>query len=372
MEQLETFINSLIEQNVTPGLSFLAARQDSIIYKNHFGDKSILPKRERLEDDTIYDVASLTKPLITSFLLLYLLEKEKIALDTEVKTFFPELPYASSMTIQHLAAHTSGLPDWFPFYLYEKENYLPVFPTIELTSRPGSSVNYSCVGYILLRYIIEKITGTSFSKLAQDIIISPLNLKRTFLNVPPDKKQLAAPTENGTNFERSLALEWAKKAKTKKETDTRTELIKNFQWRSHVIQGDTHDNNSFYLDGCGGNAGLFTTCADIHRICLEFFPETASILKPASLEPAWKNITPLKKSHRTIGFKRNSSFITSGGRALSRRAIGHNGFTGTCLWLDPRKKAIIITLTNRIHPQYTPYNFNKPRRKVHKIVRAML
>lgn len=368
--KISNYIHSLAAAGIVPGISILVGKREEVCFKKQYGLKSIFPFKEKLAEDspTFYDLASLTKPLVTAFLLVYLEEREKIALDRPVKGILSQLPNEFDMTLLHLLTHTSGLPAWFPFYLFADntggEGYLTHFPLVKLESRPGKRVEYSCVGYILLYYVIERIAGTSFKTLAKEVIFEPLGLKNTFLEVPEHLKKNTAPTEKGNEYERKLALDWA----STYESGKYLERAKQYKWREEVIQGEAHDVNSHHLGGTAGNAGLFSTAEDVFRLCLEFFPATASLLNSGSLQLFRKNFTPFKKSHRTVGFKRNSSFITSGGRALSRSAIGHNGFTGTSLWLDPRKEAAFILLSNRIHPEYKAINFDKIRRKLHRLL----
>lgn len=320
-----------------------------------------------VEYPVLYDLASLTKPLITAFLAVFLSEKENIPLTTPARKFLPHLPADYTMTLQQLLIHSSGLPSWFPFYLFsqrEGSSYLEHFDEIKLCCRPGKWVDYSCPGYILLYYLIEAISGSTYERLAHEVIFRPLGLENTFLDVPEHLKVRAAPTETGNTFEHQLAEEWAQKS----GNPSYTALINRFAWRQNVIRGDANDGNSYYHGGCAGNAGLFSTCADVHRLCLEFFPETATILPKKALHYFWRNLTPFQKSHRTIGFKRNSSFITSGGRSISRKAIGHNGFTGTSFWLAPNSRYILIMLSNRIHPRFETVNFDKIRRKLHHLL----
>lgn len=361
---MEVFIQSLIKKEVIPGISILLAKKDNVLFKNQYGWKSLLPQKEAVEGHMIYDLASLTKPLVTAFLTVYLAEQEKVSLDTHIREIFPGLPSYFDITLMQLLTHTSGLPAWYPFYLFGSD-YFSQFPSLPLESRPGKWVNYSCVGYILLYYLIEKLTGTSFKNFATQIIFESLGLKNTYLTVPGEVKKDTAPTEKGNQYEKNMVEQWAKKKARAQEYG---EEINRFKWRTSIIQGEAHDINSHTLDGTAGNAGLFSTAEDVSRICLEFFPSTASLLKTGSLQLFWKNFTPFNKSHRTVGFKRNSSFITSGGRALSRKAIGHNGFTGTSLWLDPREETTFILLTNRIHPQVKDINFDKIRRKLHRLL----
>jgi len=370
---VEDFIQSLLEKEIIPGISLLVARNDQILLKKEYGWKSLLPQKEPLQDNTLYDLASLTKPLITALLTVYLLEKEKGSIDpnTKIKKVFPLLPnHFNDITLLHLLTHTSGLPAWYPFYLFG-EDYFNRVKLLWLESKPGRRVNYSCVGYILLFFFIEKVSGLPFTELAQQVIIEPLNLKNTYLVLPHHLKETAAPTEEGNRFERRLAERWGKENRERLDVDF-YQRLKKFKWRTSMIQGETNDINSYFWGGTAGNAGLFSTTEDVFHLCREFFPNTASILKTESLKLFWKNYTLFKKSHRTLGFKRNSSLITSGGRALSWKAIGHNGFTGTSLWLDPREETVYILLTNRIHPSFKPFNFNKTRRILHRKLKSFL
>jgi CubicO group peptidase (beta-lactamase class C family) len=354
LKRSDAYVHGLIEKGIIPGISLLVGKGDQILLNKHFGCRSRYPVKEELEEKTIYDLASLTKPLVTAFLILYLLEKEKsITLETPVNTFYPG--FHPGMKLIHLLTHTSGLPGWYPFYLYGRD-YFAQLKTLELASRPGRRLKYSCAGYILLYYIIEKMSGSSYVDFAREIIFHPLGLKNTFFSVPGEFKSCVAPTELGNREEQR----WVEKS--------HREASRRFNWREGIIRGEVHDCNSWYLGGTAGNAGLFSTAEDIHRIALEFFPSTASILDSKSLSYIWHNFTPLKVSHRTAGFKRNSSFLTSGGRSLSRGAVGHNGLTGTSIWLEPRGEYTFILLTNYIHPEFKPVNIDRIRRKLHRLL----
>ena len=363
----EVFIQTLIEKGILPGISILIGKKGGIRFKKQYGFKSIIPHKEKLNENTdvLYDLASLTKPLVTAFLTVYLAERENVPLDTGVKKMFPVLPV--DINLLQLLTHTSGLPAWYPFYLFGSD-YLTQLRSLQLESRPGKRVNYSCAGYILLHYVIEKLAGTSFREAARQIIFDPLGLTNTFLSVPEHLKKTAAPTEEGDEREKKMAEKWVQKCRDKDKRSKYRERFVNFAWRDSMIQGEAHDVNSHYLGGTAGNAGLFSTTGDVFRLCLEFFPSSASLLSHESLQLFRKNFTPFKKSHRTVGFKRNSSFITSGGRALSGEAVGHSGVTGTSIWLDPQQETVFILLSNHIHPGFKTFNFNKTRRKLHRLI----
>ncbi|MCP4152988.1 MAG: beta-lactamase family protein, partial [bacterium] len=174
---VENYIQSLIDKRIIPGISLLAAKGGNILFNKQYGYKAVVPRPEPIQADTLYDLASLTKPLVTALLTLYLVEQEKnITLDTKVGTILRQCPF--DITLLQLLTHTSGLPAWYPFYLYNPD-YLSQILNLKQESKPGRKVNYSCVGYILLLYIIEKISGAPFHKMAREIIFQPLGLKNT-------------------------------------------------------------------------------------------------------------------------------------------------------------------------------------------------
>jgi len=363
---LNTYIDALINKGITPGISLLAGRRDYVCLDRCYGYRALVPKKEPLTENTIYDVASLTKPLVTAFLIHYLVQCRLLRMETRVTDIFPHLKNLGEITILHLLTHTSGLPGWYPLYLFADE-YLELYARIPLHGRPGKQVNYSCPGYILLYYIIQEVSRTPYTELAQDIIFQPLALQDTFFTVPPELIPRIAPTEKGNADEKQSALLWASKTAKGKYLS----LVESFPWRAELIRGETNDLYSHHLGGTAGNAGLFSSCADIFRLCREFYPDSAFILKPPSITAYWKNFTPFKRSHRSAGFKLNSSLLSSGGRTFSRQAIGHNGFTGTCVWLDVDQTVVVI-LTNRIHPQVREINFSRIQKKINKQVRIML
>jgi CubicO group peptidase (beta-lactamase class C family) len=212
----------------------------------------------------------------------------------------------------------------------------------------------------LLSKILEKTYQLSFKDIVKKKIIERLNLRNTFFGeVPHNRIGDCVPTELGNKFEKDMA-EGDKRFKKKSE---------NFNWRENLIIGEINDANAFYLEGNSGNAGLFSTTKDILKISNEFYPNSTSLLSSEITGLFWKNLTLFKKSHRTVGFKLNSSIITSGGRGISRKAIGHNGFTGVSIWFEPKTEYKFIILTNRIHPEVKPLPFNKIRRKLHKLIK---
>ena len=355
---LEQFILGQIEKKAFPGMSILVVGRGHILLERHFGCKSVWPEPEPLAGNTLYDLASLTKPLVTAFLAVYLLEKKQWHLGDEVRRFFPTFPL--HITLEQLLTHSSGLLPWHPFYLYRPLGDLAQIATLKNMAAPGTRVIYSDVGYILLRRLLEKTADLEFKKMAAAIIFKQLKLQDTFFLVPNAEKMRCAPTEIGNHYERNMC-------RTEHE-----EAAACFSWRTRLLRGEVHDANSFYSGGSAGNAGLFASARDLFKLSREFFPETATLLKADSVRLFWQNRTPWSVLHRSIGFKLNSSRPTSGGSALAKQAIGHSGFTGTSLWLEPETQRQWIILSNRIHPRVKKINFDALRRKLHKLLKSEL
>ena len=146
---LERFIGSQIEKKVLPGLSILVAERGHILFERHFGNLAVQPETEPLAGNALYDLASLTKPLVTAFLAAYLFQKKQWRLHDEARRFFPALP--PGLTLERLLTHSSGLPPWHPFYLYRPRSDVAQIAALENIAAPGARVIYSDVGYILLR-----------------------------------------------------------------------------------------------------------------------------------------------------------------------------------------------------------------------------
>ena len=212
----------------------------------------------------------------------------------------------------------------------------------------------------MLRRLLEKAAGLEFKAMAAEIIFKPLQLRDTFFLVPKSEKARCAPTEIGNRYERNMCRSEHEKAAS------------GFSWRTNWLRGDVHDAKSYYAGGSAGNAGLFASARDLFTLSREFFPQTASLLKADHIGLFWQNRTPWSPLHRSIGFKLNSSRPTSGGNALSEQAIGHNGFTGTSLWLEAETQRQWIILSNRIHPRVKKTNFDALRRKLHRLLKSEL
>ncbi len=356
---LEPFIRRQIERKIFPGVSILAAAGERILYERCFGRRASWPDPEPLGHDTLFDLASLTKPLVTAFLAAYFLERGQWRLEDDARRFLPELR-PLPVTLGQLLTHSAGLRPWHPFYLYRPQDDLDQAASLCDAAAPGACVVYSDVGYILLKHLLEKVSGARFQDLAAQVILEPLRLRDAFLGAPPGQQARCAPTEVGNRYEKGLCRGEHGAAAAR------------FAWRCGLIRGEVHDANSFYAGGSAGNAGLFASARDLFRLGREFFPAAATLLKAETVALFWHDLTPGLGAGRSLGFQLNSTPRTSAGRALPHAAVGHNGFTGTSLWLEAAGERQWILLSNRVHPRVKKEDFNVVRRRLHMLLRQEL
>jgi len=353
--QLDNFVEKNIRQGIFPGAVYLVSHGGKNYICEAKGWAVVKPTKIPMERDTIFDLASLTKPLITALLVGFLYHHGEIKLEDTIIRYLPEFKSKekSAITITQLLTHSSGLPDWRPLYFFGNNinDYLKYLDSIELEYTPGTKVVYSCLGYIILGEIIKRITGKSLDKLAHDWITKPLNLKNTMFNPPQSFKKRIAATEEANQFERTKSASFAQDYTG---------------WRQGVVWGEVLDQNCYSLGGVSGNAGLFSIAEDIFTLAQEFLG-MGKLIPQKIHKLFFKNFTPSLEEHRSIGWQLASTPDSSAGPTLHPSSIGHDGFTGTSLWIDPVHKSILILLTNRHHPTYQDREFKSTRQHFHKL-----
>ncbi len=359
MDELNAVCRRLIDTGITPSLVLLAARGQDILLHQTFVRKESGAARSEASLDPIYDLASLTKPALTALALILLCQDGLIAPDQAVTDFIPAAH--PQLRLYHLAAHCAGLIDWYPFYLFG-DRFFERANELLAAAKPCRTVVYSCPGYILLRMIWQRLIEPETPQdWCRRRIFAPLGLRDTFFggDIALLGSARVMPTETGSGFEQKLAKKQGFPLQT-------------YDWPSETAHGLTHDLNARFLGGFGGNAGLFSTAVELLRLLNQCDPLTTSLLgdRPDLCAWFWKNLTPWSPAHRTFGFKRNSSLSAAAGRVLSRKAIGHHGFTGCTAWMEPQAGLRLIVLSNRIHPRVDEsVNFNRIRRRLFRLMR---
>jgi CubicO group peptidase (beta-lactamase class C family) len=310
--------------------------------------------------DTIYDLASLTKPLVTALLYSLMFERGEAKLDDTASRYLPEFDRDDKreITLRQLLTHTSGLPPWRPLYLaagegVDKERALRAIAREPLDARPGTHVSYSDLGFITLGLLLESLMTTPLAEIAQREIFEPLKLKRTFFN--PDKALVTeiAACEMGNVYECETCG---------------GEQADSYAWREDLIWGEVHDGNAYFLGGAAGHAGLFSTAAETLRIATQFLAGCTELLKPESCALFRLNMTEGMEEPRSIGWQLASMPGSTAGPLLPVESFGHLGFTGTSCWNDPTRERTFILLTNRTHARPLPFvNINDARRRFHTL-----
>ncbi|MFG1972151.1 serine hydrolase domain-containing protein [Nonomuraea fuscirosea] len=281
--------------------------------------------------DTLWDLASVTKPIV-GLAVMALVESGELTLDDRVAHHLPryEGTDKADITVSELLTHTSRIPGRQPLYrrFPTREELLDALVDLPLRAEPG--MEYSSQGFMILGLIAESASGTSLDRLVRDRITAPLSMDATTFVLPERDRARAAATED-------------------------------CPWRGRVVQGTVHDENAEVLGGVAGHAGMFGTVSDLARLGRWLCRGGGGPLAPRTLSV----MTGTRVLGRTLAWQAHEPPLSSGGDLLTEAAYGHNGFTGTSLWVDPELDFFAVLLTNRVHPARTSDAIGRVRRTFH-------
>ncbi len=342
-----------------PGAVALVSKQGKILMHEAFGFMRLCPDPVPMSTDCIFDLASLTKAVATTTAALVLIDYGEIGLDDPIEYFAPCLadhPLGKAQ-IRHLLTQTLGLTGWIPlFKIGARREDIPSFMRgVELSWPPGTRVQYSCPGFILLGWVIEKVTGMALDEFTRQRIFDPLEMTDTmFLSldrpVPDRIRERLVPTESRSATSRGREI---------MEAFAQLEMAASQrEWNARHIAGDipcgvVHDENAAWLDGVAGNAGLFSTAEDLLKFGEMYLNEGVyngqPILSSSAIRIAQRNWTEglPGDEHRGLAWQ----FATPGGPLgdlAPPGCFGHTGFTGTVMWIDPKDEVVVVLLTNRL------------------------
>lgn len=363
-DQISAFLSEHIAAGDFPSAVYLVAQRGEVVFTEALGHSVVEPYRLASHLETIYDLASLTKPLVTGFLCAQRIELGELTLDSSVSHYVPEFDRTDKqmITVRELLTHTSGLPAWRPLYILaddEPERAAGAIASLDLEYKPGTKVIYSDLGFITLGILLERIIGQSLVELAQKEIIEPLKLKHTFFNPELALQTGIAACESGNNYERDMCEQ------------TGAGIYANS--RQRVIWGEVHDGNAYFLGGAAGHAGLFSTGGDLLVLAKQFLADHSSLLKPETCQTFRINMTAGLEEARSLGWQLALTKDSTAGPDLPQDSFGHNGFTGTSCWIDAHNDRIFILLTNRTHARKLPFaNINAVRRQFHSLAVALM
>ncbi len=359
-ERIESFLHNCLKNKLFSGAVYLVGERDKILAYGALGYSVVYPEKIEMKRDSIFDLASLTKPLCTALVIAFLLREKTFSLNDYVYQFIIDFKKSDKRKIQliHLLTHTSGLPSWLPLYLYgdDIKTRIQYLSELRLKFNPGERVLYGCPAYILISEIIRRVTGMRIDKLFQNFVTSPLKLKDIGFNPSLAKKRRIVASEKGNIYEKKMAGERGKKYQG---------------WRNDMIWGKVHDHNAYTLGGISGNAGLFSKAQSLFTLLKQFLPIRKGLLSEPEKKIFSKNVTQGLNENRSLGWQIASTKGSAASAFLSSSSIGHTGFTGVSVWIDLQKARSYIFLTNRIHPNYREFNMNSIRRSFHRIASSI-
>jgi CubicO group peptidase (beta-lactamase class C family) len=357
-----------VEQKVFPGAVLLVGRMGEIVFQEAVGVLSnedaefSIPTRL----DTVFDIASLTQPVVTASLIMMMVDSGKLKLSDKVTKYVPGFGVfgKSEITIRHLLDHSSGLIHWHSFYedivalsassrmgilasSTAKDYVYQQISRMGLRAKPGSKQVYSDLGFILLGQIVERLVGAPLNKVAHKLLFQPLGmssssfidlplLKRGALEAVPD---MVAPTEN-------------------------------CNWRKRILTAEVHDDNAWAMGGISGHAGCFSTAKDLHHFASSllaayigqesfvsqktvrefFYPWVISSFEQSQFEESVRQHFEDEGHRWRFSWEGPNDENGMSAAGLSPFAVGHSGFTGCSLWLEPEAGIDIVLMTNRVHP----------------------
>ena len=328
LKRIEPLVLEGIRDGKLPGAVICVGHRGSIVYLEAFGDREVGDSPKPMTTDTVFDMASITKPVATATSIMKLVEDGRLRLTDKVTNHFPEFAKhgKDAITIQDLLVHQSGLiPDnALSDYLDGPELAWERICDLKLIAPVGQQFKYSDVNFIVLAKLVEKISNQNIHEYSQENIFVPLGMNETGYTPREELKQRAAPTEKRDGV-----------------------------W----MRGEVHDPRAFELSGIAGHAGLFSTAGDMAvyaQMMLDLGSrgrgdEHAVILSPQTVR-TMTAAYQVSNGSRGLGWDHQSAYSSNRGDLLSTSAYGHGGFTGTVLWIDPQLDLFFIFLSNRVHP----------------------
>ena len=324
-ERLQKLLNDGLEKEIFPCYASAVGCGNEVWFESFGGRSAICPAERAMTKDTLFDMASLSKLMGTTMAALKLIEQGRLKLDNKISDYFENCHGKGDITIFQLLTHTSGIKAHFPLW---KRGILPNDAAEEILREPfgyasGTNAVYTCMGFILLGRILEKMENEPLDKIVKRLVFEPLGMKNSFY-CPPAGYGCAATERDNESGE--------------------------------IICGTVHDENARFLGGVSGNAGIFSTLGDCIKFATMLSNRGNRFLSKEIFENAVADHTPDFDEHRGLGFQ------------LVGKRYGHNGFTGTSIYVDGTNGKYAILLTNRVHPTRDNHKLFGFRREFHQMI----
>jgi CubicO group peptidase (beta-lactamase class C family) len=322
LEAIERVVHRGIKAGGYPGAAVVVGRNGAAVMEKGFGKLSWVSTSASVDpQQTIYDVASLTKVVGTAAAVMILFDEKKIDLDERIVTYLPTFSGGEKdkVTIRQLLTHTSGLPAGRDIWRITRSPLEARAAVVNssLEARPGSRYIYSDLGADLLGLLVEVVSGEPLDKFLDRRVFAPLGMNDTFFRPADSLRYRVAPTEVTPP-------------------------------RGYPLRGEVHDENAYALGGVAGHAGLFSTAADLSVFAQMMLNGGEYNGVQIISRPTVELFTSRAVGHRALGWDTAEGDYGSG-RYLGPTAYGHTGFTGTSMWIDPERQMFVILLTNRVH-----------------------
>lgn len=324
LDGIDALVAEALAQHQLPGCVVVVGRQSGVVYQKAFGARALLPEREAMSLDTLFDLASLTKPVATAASIMVLVDRGVLELDQPASRYLPWFTGQgkAAITLRQLLTHVSGLPSETALadYAQGRDAVRKRIAGLALKAPPGSKLIYSDVGFLVLEEVIRKVSGHDLAGFAAGALFEPLGMSDTRFSPPPAWRSRIAPTE-----------------------------MRNQAW----IRGEVHDPRAFRLGGVAGHAGLFSSARDLARFARMILGggqvDGKRVLSATAVA---RMLAPhdVPGGIRALGWDMQSGYSSNRGTRFSRRAVGHGGYTGTSLWIDPEQDLFVLFLSNRVHP----------------------
>jgi uncharacterized protein YbbC (DUF1343 family)/CubicO group peptidase (beta-lactamase class C family) len=339
---IDEAVNDAIANKEMPGAVVLVARKGGVVWRKAYGSRALVPQREAMTTDTIFDLASLTKIVATTTSIMILVERGKIRLEDSVSRYIPELKGGGRerVTIERLLTHTSGYaPD---FDLSEQwsgyDDMLKRLYAEPLRNAPGARFVYSDINFITLGEVVRRVSGQTLDEFARKNIYEPLGMRDTGFRPRAELLPRVAPTENVRGMRSYLGGMGAQGI----EGD-------------RILRGEVHDPTANRMGGVAGHAGLFSTADDLAIFCQMILNggeyNGVRILSPLTVAAMTRPRQVTEDGGaRGLGWDINTSFSSNRGDLFPVGSFGHTGFTGTSIWIDPASETFVVFLSNRVHP----------------------
>ena len=356
MQPLDACLRRAVACGDVPGAVVCVAYRGEVVWHEAYGAAAWVPERRAMRRETLFDLASLTKVMVTTPLVLAAHRDGVLQLDDPLRRFYSAVPRdVGAVTLRQLLSHSGGFADWLPLYAelgangtarQRRQRAAALILRQPLAYEPGQTSVYSDLGFMVLGDVLETCYEQPLDVLFAQRVAQPLGLRRVAY------RSLDTPSEDAANPSAFAATERC-------------------DWRGRILSGEVHDANAWAMGGVAAHAGLFATAAGVWEFVhamLEAATGRRDWLPPALLRRSWQRQAVPPGTTRALGWDTPTPGRSSAGAFFSAHTVGHLGFTGCSLWIDLEQQVSVVLCTNRVHPSRQAEGIGRLRPRVHDLV----